>query len=72
MMKSSNRIFFAAALILVFIGGGFLLTKGQNGKAPAGFDGERAYTDVAAQLNMGPRIRAVLLTRLPLITSPQN
>ena len=56
MMKSSNRIFFAAALILVLIGGGFLLTKGQNGKTPAGFDGERAYADVAAQLNMGPRI----------------
>lgn len=55
-MKPSNRIFLAAALILVLIGGGFLLTKGQNGETPASFDGERAYADVAAQVNLGPRI----------------
>lgn len=55
-MKSSNPIFLAACLIVLLIGGGFLFFKGQNQATPAGFNGERAYADVAAQVSLGPRI----------------
>jgi len=55
-MKSSNRIFLAAALILILIGVGFLFVNRQNQSTPAGFNGERALADASAQVSLGPRI----------------
>ncbi len=55
-MKKSNRTFLIGALILFMIGGGYLLTNGFKGPTSTGFDGERAYIDVSAQMDLGPRL----------------